>query len=130
MNLNLKEALGEMRIAGYNGDWREVKCEAVSATDTTLTIKGLEDEPVTLTVIEEGGQLFLDEDYEVQIQTHRVCSECGKIITKGYMVGGGCEYYCDDNDDACLHKHHTAEEWDEMCDDGDSDENYWTDWLD
>lgn len=53
----------------------------------------------------------------------RICSECGKIMQEGYVIGGTLEYYCSDE---CLHKHYTEEEWKEMyTDDGD---NYWTSW--
>lgn len=66
----------------------------------------------------------------------RTCSECGKPMAKGYVVWGGDEYYCSDK---CLHKHYSAEEWEEMSaaeedpfDDYDeeegNDENYWTEW--
>lgn len=55
----------------------------------------------------------------------RRCSECGKKMRQGYVIENGLEYYCDDE---CLHKHYTAEEWNEMySDDGDS---YWTEWED
>lgn len=53
----------------------------------------------------------------------RVCSECGSIMTSGYCVDDGEEYYCSDD---CLHKHYTPDEWDTMySDDGDT---YWTEW--
>jgi hypothetical protein len=53
----------------------------------------------------------------------RECDECGKGFNEGYCVDGGSFYYCSDE---CLHKHYTAEEWEEMCaDDGDS---YWGRW--
>lgn len=53
----------------------------------------------------------------------RVCSECGEVMTEGYVIGGTLEYYCSDE---CLHKRYTEEEWKEMyTDDGD---NYWTSW--
>lgn len=53
----------------------------------------------------------------------RVCSDCGSIMTSGYCVENGEEYYCSDD---CLHKHYTSEEWNKMySDDGD---NYWTEW--
>ena len=53
----------------------------------------------------------------------RICDECGKVMTEGYVIGGTLEYYCSDE---CLHKHYTEEEWKEMyTDDGD---NYWTSW--
>lgn len=55
----------------------------------------------------------------------RICSHCGKPMREGYVIENGLEYYCSDE---CLHKHYTAEEWNEMySDDGDS---YWTEWDD
>ena len=55
----------------------------------------------------------------------RRCDHCGKPMREGYVLWGGLEYYCTDE---CLHKHYTAEEWNEMySDDGDS---YWTEWDD
>lgn len=56
----------------------------------------------------------------------RYCSECGKPMKEGYVVENGLEYYCSDK---CLYKHYTLEEWQEMYDDGNTD-NYWTDWYD
>lgn len=38
----------------------------------------------------------------------RVCDECGKIMTKGYCLGGGDDYYCSDE---CLHKNYSHNEW-------------------
>jgi hypothetical protein len=54
----------------------------------------------------------------------RTCSECGKGMNEGYCIDSGCEYYCSD---ACLHKHHTPEEWESMYADGDGD-SYYTEW--
>jgi len=55
----------------------------------------------------------------------RTCSECGKGMNEGFLVGGGMEYYCTDE---CLHKHYTKEEWENEMYSDDSDENYWTEW--
>lgn len=54
----------------------------------------------------------------------RTCDECGKGMNEGFCIDSGCEYYCSD---ACLHKHYTAEEWEEAYADGDGD-SYWTTW--
>jgi hypothetical protein len=54
----------------------------------------------------------------------RECDECGKGMNEGYCIEAGCEYYCSD---ACLHKHYTPEEWDELYAEGDGD-SYWTTW--
>ena len=55
-----------------------------------------------------------------RIEDHggRICTECGAVITEGYCIAGGLEYYCDDE---CLHKHYTPEEREERYDDGNSD---------
>jgi hypothetical protein len=54
----------------------------------------------------------------------RKCSECGRGMNEGYVIGGGCEHYCSDY---CLHKHVTHEEFLELYDDGDGD-SYYTEW--
>jgi hypothetical protein len=54
----------------------------------------------------------------------RNCSECNKVMSEGYVVNGGEEYYCKDE---CLHKHYTAEQWVEMHNNGESD-SYYTQW--
>ncbi len=42
----------------------------------------------------------------------RVCDECSKIMTAGYCIGGGDEYYCSDD---CLRKNYTDEEYKALC---------------
>lgn len=59
----------------------------------------------------------------------RICSECGKMMIKGYVIGGGDEYYCSDE---CLHKAYLEEECAELfadADTDDNDQNYYTDWI-
>lgn len=52
----------------------------------------------------------------------RICSECGKEMTEGFVIDGGTEYYCSEE---CLHKNYTHEEYMEMYEDGEG-ETYWT----
>lgn len=54
----------------------------------------------------------------------RICECCGKVMTEGYCIGGGEEYYCSDD---CLHTKYTPEEYEELYD---LDEAYWTEWED
>lgn len=54
----------------------------------------------------------------------RTCSDCGKGMNEGYVINGGCEHYCSDD---CLHKHISADEFEDLYDDGDGD-SYWTEW--
>lgn len=53
----------------------------------------------------------------------RTCSACGVVMFEGYYAEG--EYY---HNDECLHTKYTTKEWDELCEDGDSDSYYWTEW--
>jgi hypothetical protein len=47
-------------------------------------------------------------------------------MNEGYVINGGCEHYCSD---ACLFKHITPTEFEDLHDDGDGD-SYWTEWED
>lgn len=53
----------------------------------------------------------------------RICDECGAVMTDGFVVDGGAEYYCDED---CLHQHYSEEEWIEMCEN--DEDTYWTQW--
>lgn len=55
---------------------------------------------------------------------HRKCSHCGKLMTEGYVIDGGTEYYCSDR---CLYKHYTHKEYDDMYGSGETD-TYYTTW--
>ena len=55
----------------------------------------------------------------------RRCSECGRLMKEGYMVGDEPEYYCSDE---CLHQHYTDEEYVDMYDHGRSQTCY-TNWY-
>ena len=48
------------------------------------------------------------------------CSECHNIMTEGYIIRDGEEYYCSDE---CLSKNYRDNEFDELYEQGDS---YWT----
>lgn len=54
----------------------------------------------------------------------RECSECGKGMNEGYIIGDGIEHYCSD---ACLYLNMTPAEYLELHADGEGD-SYWTDW--
>lgn len=54
----------------------------------------------------------------------RLCNNCGKYMTSGYVIENGFEYYCCDE---CLYKHYTEEEYLKLYDDGDGD-SYYTEW--
>lgn len=54
----------------------------------------------------------------------RVCSECGKLMTSGFVIENGLNYYCSDE---CLLKNMSWSEYEELYDDGFGD-SYWTEW--
>lgn len=86
---------------------------------------GVRDVPGTRELVNDAEEIkrMLEELSNYLFNHVRVCSECGKIMQEGYVIGGTLEYYCSDE---CLHKHYTEKEWEEMyTDDGD---NYWTSW--
>lgn len=56
--------------------------------------------------------------------TKRICSECKRKMSEGYVIYNGFEYYCSDE---CLHKHYTEEEYLELYDNG-IGESYYTEW--
>lgn len=51
----------------------------------------------------------------------RFCSCCGKAFTSGFYAGG--DYYCSEK---C--RPYSDEEWDELYEDGNNDDYYWTEW--
>lgn len=53
----------------------------------------------------------------------RICSECQEIMTEGYVIEAGREYYCSDE---CLHQHYSEMEYEAMYTDG--GDTYWTTW--
>jgi len=57
-------------------------------------------------------------------QFARTCSECGKGMNEGYIIGDGIEHYCSD---ACMYLNMTPAEYLELHADGEGD-SYWTDW--
>lgn len=56
-------------------------------------------------------------------RTCRRCSECGRLMRKGYCIDAGAAYYCSDE---CLHTDFTDEEWTEEYES--NDQSYYTEW--
>ena len=52
----------------------------------------------------------------------RICTNCTKEMSQGYVVEDGLEYFCTDE---CLNSHYSKEEYDELCQ---QDLAYWTEW--
>lgn len=48
----------------------------------------------------------------------RICSECGKEMSEGFVINNGMEYFCCEE---CLHKHYSHEEYLEMYDNGEGE---------
>lgn len=58
-----------------------------------------------------------DDDYDV-----RRCTNCGHVMTSGYVVDDGLEYFCCDD---CLNGYYSKKEYEELCQ---NDRAYWTEW--
>lgn len=56
----------------------------------------------------------------------RRCTNCGRPMDSGYVIGGGDEYYCGDG---CLNTRYSPEQYNRMYRAND-DENYWTEFDD
>lgn len=85
--------------------------------------------------VDEKGEIINNETVDILIvitgdcknligEKVRICSQCKKIMTDGYCIEGGIEYYCSDE---CLYKNITKEEYLELFDNGEGD-TYWTIW--
>lgn len=56
----------------------------------------------------------------------RKCDTCGAgVLAEGFVIGGGCEYYCTKE---CLDAKYTPEEQEEFGIGEDDSESYWTTW--
>ena len=56
------------------------------------------------------------------INSIKVCDQCGKFITEGYIVEDWL-YFCSDE---CLHKRYTQSQYDALYE---NDDAYWTEWY-
>lgn len=56
--------------------------------------------------------------------SYRICSDCKEIMTEGYVIDNGLDYYCSDT---CLEKNMSRKEFNKLYNDGEGD-SYWTNW--
>ena len=68
----------------------------------------------------EEKEAFIEMLEEIGIEL-RICSECNKIMHKGYVIEGGYSYYCTE---LCLNKNITREEYEELFNDNEGDSYY------
>ena len=59
-----------------------------------------------------------------ELDSFRICDECGRPMLEGFVVDG-CNTYCSEE---CLHKHIFEEDYREAYNDGKGD-TYWTTWY-
>jgi len=74
---------------------------------------------------EEDFNESLDSNDTNDDDIHR-CDACKEVMSQGYVINGGEEYFCSNT---CLHTKYSKEEYEEMYDDGEGD-SYWTEWTD
>lgn len=53
----------------------------------------------------------------------RICSHCQEVMTEGFCIEAGREYYCSEE---CLHHYYSEAEFEAMYEDG--GDTYWTEW--
>lgn len=79
-----------------------------------------------ITTRNETVNKLLDDTIEILNRLNnketRRCSDCGKIMTSGFCIDDGAEYYCSEE---CLYKHYTTEEWIDLYD---NNRGYYTEW--
>lgn len=68
---------------------------------------------------------FEDLDSCFDFECIRTCSHCGKPMCWGFVIDGGCDYYCSLT---CLHKHYSIEEYLTRYNNGEGD-SYYTSWI-
>ena len=56
-------------------------------------------------------------------EEYRECSNCHALMSSGYCINDGEEYFCSDD---CLHGWYSAEEYEALCE---QDLGYWTEWF-
>jgi hypothetical protein len=59
---------------------------------------------------------------EFCLKDKRKCNNCDESMKEGFVINGGCEYYCNEE---CLNKHYSKKTYTEMYNKGNSD-TYWT----
>lgn len=74
--------------------------------------------------VEDNKVIYTITMEELERNYFRICTECGSIMTEGFCIENGMEYYCSEE---CLHKNISEEEYLELYDDGNGD-TYWTQW--
>ena len=82
-----------------------------------------------------------EEDFNESLDTndddiHR-CDACKEVMSQGYVINGGEEYFCSNT---CLHTKYSKEEYEEMyadindehdySNDDETSDSYWTEWTD
>jgi len=74
---------------------------------------------------EEDFNESLDSNDTNDDDIHR-CDACKEVMSQGYVINGGEEYFCSNT---CLNTKYDKEAFEELYDDGEGD-SYWTEWTD
>ncbi|MCQ2082117.1 MAG: hypothetical protein MJZ11_10695 [Lachnospiraceae bacterium] len=130
----LSEGIYSEEVKSFKSDLLDRLSNAVHGTDKDLYTDGELDSfalDFILRNYQSGDQptddfivdMFLDFWWESEKPCRR-CSICGDLMRDGYCENGGDAYYCSDK---CLHKVHTDEEWNRLCEE--DDQTYYTDWY-
>lgn len=66
-----------------------------------------------------------ENEYHDEDDIHH-CDACKEVMSQGYVINGGEEYFCSNT---CLNTKYDKEAFEELYDDGEGD-SYWTEWTD
>lgn len=76
-------------------------------------------------VLDKENKKKFQELLEQQEIETRICSNCGRVMTEGYCIDSGVQYFCNDD---CLKSEMTLEEFNKLYSGGETD-TYWTEWT-
>ncbi|MBY6999005.1 CDP-alcohol phosphatidyltransferase [Clostridium botulinum] len=75
-------------------------------------------------VLDKENKKKFQELLEQQEIETRICSNCGRVMTEGYCIDSGVQYFCNDD---CLKSEMTLE-FNKLYSGGETD-TYWTEWT-
>lgn len=83
-----------------------------------------EEQTSSVSCIDKEDLIETSEEWLNELKESRICSHCGQVMTQGYCIEQGLQYFCSDS---CLYENYTKEEFEEMYNDGEGD-TFYTEW--
>lgn len=108
----------------HNLDLLAEALEEFGCSDVSVLEKGAEYCDVTIRCYLLGEVIgeILEGIENGEYDDLRICSQCGAVMSEGFCIGDGEEYYCTEE---CRNARYTLAEWEVIYDSGNG---YWTTW--